>query len=287
LGISVGGFSPNFALAQDDPTTNIDDEMDDDMPPVDDDVTIENETEMETQMGVTTSTSATTELSEPYGDEDVNIRTEIRTETPPAQPMPATEEPDINVYIEDDDDRPRYGGIGISAGGGVNEFGNENLRDITDTGGAWTARLILGTRSPIALEAAYIGTANRIATLGLDDATLVSNGAEGALRLHFLQIPLTEDGSALFQPYLLAGFAWKHYNLTGADFNTSSVQEDDDVFEVPLGGGLAVNVDQFLADARFDYRPALSDDLVRPINDDNNDNSLQTWTISGRVGVEF
>ena len=179
--------------------------------------------------------------------------------------------------------------LGVSAGGGISEFANTNVRDITDVGGAWTARIIVGTRSPVALEAAYIGTANQISTLGLDTSTLVANGAEGALRLQVVNVPLNRSESILLKPYLLAGFAWKHYELSGADFNTSSVQDNDEVFEIPLGVGLAWNFGRFLADQRFDYRPAFSNDLVGTLGQGNedDDNSLQTWSLSARVGVEF
>jgi len=250
-----------------------------------DDPTIDEDTHTHVHMDQTTVTTGTTGV----GNYDVERRTEIRRETTttatPETTTPITDQPDVNVYVEDDDDDDYFNrvGVGLSAGAGVNSFANENLDAITDTGGAWSARLQFGTRAPISLEAAYIGTANRIATLGLDDATLLSNGAEGALLLNLVRAPLTADGAVMLKPYLLAGFAWKHYELTGADFNTSSVRDNDDVYEVPLGGGLALNVDRFLADARFDYRPSLDADLIAT----DDDSSMQTWTVTGRLGVEF
>jgi hypothetical protein len=219
----------------------------------------------------------------------IERETEFRTDSSFATPPPeATMAPgDSVIYVEDEDNDRFYGsGIGLEAGGGVNEFARGPVSAMTDTGGAWSARLTVGTRSPLAFEAAYIGTANRIQTLGLDRSTLMSNGAEGALKLHVALAELTDDASVMLKPYLLAGFAWKHYNLRGDALNTSSVQDSEDVFEVPIGFGLGWNFGHFIADQRFDFRPALSGDVVRPIGNAEPE-SMQTWSLTARVGVEF
>lgn len=204
---------------------------------------------------------------------------------------------DDHLFGDDDSDETRAEQseamgkyqLGLSAGGGLSDFANVNVRDITDVGGAWSARLIVGTRRPVAFEAGYIGTANKIATLGLDAATLVAHGIEGALRLQLVNVPLNRAESILLAPYLVAGFAWKHYVLSGAAFNTSNVRTSDNVFEVPLGVGLNWSFGRVFADQRFDYRPAVSEDLVGTLGPGNNptDNGLQTWTLSVRVGVEL
>lgn len=207
-----------------------------------------------------------------------------------AEPASVTSVPgDTNIYVEDTGERDSlYGsGFGLEAGGGVNEFASGPIASMTEAGGAWGARFTFGTRSPLALEAAYIGSANPIQTLGLDRSTLMSNGAEGALRLHLLMAQLNDSGSVMLKPYVLAGFAWKHYDLRGASENTSSVQDSDNVFEIPLGIGLSWNFGRFIADQRFDFRPAVSGEIIRDLDDDNDDGNLNTWSLTGRVGVEF
>ena len=66
--------------------------------------------------------------------------------------------------------------------------------------------MTFGSRSPIAIEAAYVGSAQGINALGLDtDALLVGQGAEGNLRLNLT--------TRRVQPYLFGGIGWTRYNL--------------------------------------------------------------------------
>lgn len=172
-------------------------------------------------------------------------------------------------------------GVGISVGGGFTNFTNNRVQDITELGGSWTARLTLGTRSPIAFEAAYVGTANDIASPGLDSsAMLLGSGVEGALRVNLAAgYPVT--------PFILAGVGWKRYTIVNDNFNTSDVRENDDVIEVPLAVGLAFHVQNFMMDARFDYRPTFNEDLVPGLPRDDLTDGLENWTVGARVGFEF
>lgn len=173
-------------------------------------------------------------------------------------------------------------GIGIRVGGGIMNFAEEQIRDLTDTGGAWGAHVTIGTRSPIAFEASYIGSAMSFDALGVDpDAILLSNGATGALRFNLLQ----QD----FQPYLLAGAGWRRFVVTNTDVNTSALRNDDNIFEVPLGVGVAYRIGGFMADLRGDYRLAFDDELLRrPVDDpDEIGNGLDNWQVTLSVGVEF
>lgn len=273
---AVGFFSTPLARAQisPDPLTGPmhgDDAIDGDdpIPPGDD--------------GMRTQTSTRASAYELSPDPTLQ-ETELRTEPASVTSVPG----DTNIYIEDSGEEGSFygSGLGLEAGGGVNEFAGGPIASMTETGGAWGARLTVGTRSPLAIEAAYIGSANPIQTLGLDRSTLMANGAEGALRLHLAMAQLNDSGSVLLKPYVLAGFAWKHYDLRGASENTSSVQDSDNVYEVPLGVGLSWNFGRFIADQRFDFRPSLSGDIVRDLNDQDG-GSLNTWSLTGRVGVEF
>src|SRR5262249_50417567 len=52
--------------------------------------------------------------------------------------------------------------VGISTGAGVSNYFGSAISGTTDPGAAWDARFTFGTRSAIALEAAYVGSSNNI-----------------------------------------------------------------------------------------------------------------------------
>ena len=98
-------------------------------------------------------------------------------------------------------------GFGIEAGGGVDAFAGSTMRDTTSTGGSWDVRAIFGTRSYIAFEASYIGSAQSINSLGLsNDAVLLGNGAQ-------LDIRLNGTRFYMVQPFIYGGGAWRNYML--------------------------------------------------------------------------
>jgi hypothetical protein len=163
------------------------------------------------------------------------------------------------------------------------------MRSTTDPGGVWDVRGVLGTRTPIAVEAAYVGTAQGIdARFGEDTtATLVGTGLEGALRLNLLPF-------AAVTPYAFAGLGWKRYDVAGADFRTADtgIRDEDTLLEVPMGGGLSYRYAGFLADGRFTYRAAVGEDLVLsddalPEEAEPDTLGLDNWSVSARVGFEF
>lgn len=201
---------------------------------------------------------------------------------PMYQPPPPPPPPEAYVAVE----RPWYEtlGYGLSAGGGVDDFVGEAFRDTTNTGGGWTVRFTLGTKSYLAGELSYIGSAQSIHAIGLsDDAVLVGNGAQGALRINVLK------GYSV-QPFIYGGAAWRHYDLTDVTINTSDVRDSDDVFEVPFGIGFSGYFYGFMADVRGEYRASWSNDLIPTL--DNNDegvlvNAMDRWDVMGTLGVEF
>src|SRR5262249_47275711 len=135
------------------------------------------------------------------------------TQQPVAQeqpaPAPAPEAPAQEWYMTL--------GYVISAGGGVSDFANTTMRDLTNTGGDWNVRLGVGTRSYVMGEVSYISSAQGINALGLENnATLVGNGAQLALRLNgTVNYPV--------QPFIFGGVAWRHYNLSHNGPNLSDV----------------------------------------------------------------
>ena len=199
------------------------------------------------------------------------------------QPSPVVSEPMIEeepVVVEEDTDTDLYTsfGMSLSVGGGVTDFVDDSAEDVTDVGGAWDARLAIGTRSIIGIEAAYVGTAQDMDALGLDDdAVLVSNGVEGLARLNL--------GNYFLQPYVVGGVGWSRYEIVNEDFNTSAIDSSDDIVTVPLGAGLDAKLGGgFLLDGRFTYRTAFNDDMFDAMSDGAD---LDNWNVSARLGYEF
>ena len=170
-------------------------------------------------------------------------------------------------------------GVEATVGGGAIGFIDQNSRNVSGTGASWDARVLFGSRLPIAVETAYVGSLQSIDALGLStDAIRVGNGIEGTLRLNLIR--------ARVQPYLFGGAGWTHYQVTNTTTNTSSVRSNDDIGTVPMGAGITARVfSNLIVDARGTYRATFSDDLLRGTAATNN--SMQSWNVGGRVGFEF
>lgn len=206
---------------------------------------------------------ATPALAEEYREEI----TEVVTETP----------------------QPESGfGISVNVGGGVTGFADSTMRDATsDAGGAWNARVSIGTRSMLGLDLQYVGTAtdiDRFDTLNdNNDATLIGTNLEAAARLNMM--PKQE-----WTPYLFAGAGWQHYSVTNEDNDLGLVavglSEDDDIAVFPLGGGFSYRDPSGLnVDVRGTYRVAQDSDIIRDADGDQT--NLSTWEASGSLGFEF
>lgn len=190
----------------------------------------------------------------------------------PIQPVPVA----VPVPVQ-----PKVYRVGASVllGGGFQDFTNNTLQDMTSGAGTWNARLVAGTRQYVGLEAAYVGSAQGINTLGIaSDANLVGNGIEGAFRVN---VPVAR-GLSLIEPFGFVGVGWSHYNLTNAGINTSDIGDNDDILTLPYGGGLAFAYGMFMADARFTYRQTYLNDMLQTTG-----GNLNNWGLSGQVGVEF
>lgn len=197
---------------------------------------------------------------------------------PAAQPVVVDQRP-VNVTVI----QPRREiGMAVSLGGGVGQFTDSAIRDKTSPNGEWEARLLFGTHSPLAAEAAYVGTAGSINALGLDDsAVLMSNGVEGLARLNFIDGPV--------QPFAVGGASWVRYNVVNSHVNTSDVRNQDDVLAIPVGAGVATYIPEtgFMADIRFMYRFTFDDELLRPTVLNTTGASLSNWNVSLRLGYAF
>src|SRR4051812_47150904 len=51
-------------------------------------------------------------------------------------------------------------GTSFQLGGGVTNFASQRTRDLTSPGGYWDARAVVGTRTALGLELAYVGNAS-------------------------------------------------------------------------------------------------------------------------------
>ncbi|CAN5703684.1 hypothetical protein BH11MYX3_BH11MYX3_19980 [soil metagenome] len=164
--------------------------------------------------------------------------------------------PGPTSYDQSTDNRNLYEryGVAVSLGGGVEGFTQTSQRNATNDGGVWNLRLAVGTRSPVAIEGAYIGSAQSINGLGLDsNALLVGNGAQADARINLVD--------SLVQPFVYGGVAWKRYSLTNTSTRTSDLSDNDDVLEVPLGIGIASKYAGLLLDLRGEYRFSTRNDM--------------------------
>jgi hypothetical protein len=174
-----------------------------------------------------------------------------------------------------DREPPSKIGVDVTLGGGVTGFVGEEARDAASLGGAWEARVAVATRLPVTGEIAYVGSAQPIDALGVDDgAVLLGSAVEGDARLNLM------DGA--IQPYVLAGVGWTRFDVTNTDTNTSDVADQDDVVHLPLGLGLGYRYQGFLIDARAVYRATANNDLLG-----GSDERLDTWSAALRGGFEF
>lgn len=172
-------------------------------------------------------------------------------------------------------------GLEVMAGGGVTGFIDDHTNDVADVGGMWTARVIGGTRSRIGFEAAYVGSAQDIDALGVDaNATVLGSGVEGNVRLNLTR-------TYWLQPYLFAGIGWTRYQITNTAENTSSIEDEDDVLQLPGGAGVSMRLGARVTfDVRGTVRAATGDGMFDREGEATED-GLETWSSSGQVGFAF
>jgi hypothetical protein len=220
--------------------------------------------------------------------------TDAAPATTPAQPAPATvivtpppEQVPVPVTYErkpSTADGMARVGLSLSFGGGVSDFTNQTMRDTTSTAGTWAVRATLGTKTPLGFEGSYIGSAQNINALGIDnDAMLVSNGVQGALRLNaVIGSPVT--------PFVFGGVAWSHYDLTNTSTNTSAISGSDDLLEIPVGLGVGGSFRGIGYDVRGEMRFATEEDLVPQLSagrDVGSKADMHRWGVNATLGWGF
>lgn len=182
--------------------------------------------------------------------------------------VPSTHEPVLGI------------GVAVSLGGGLDDFAGSTMRDTTGVGFGWTARALFGTRSIVAGELAYIGSAQGVDRLGLSGrSTLYGNGAQADLRLN---VPT----GIFLQPYVYGGVAWRHYTLTTGGSNLSDVADSTDTFEVPVGVGIATYVHEIVFEVRGEYRFSWADHAIVP-DSGGGTPLLDRWAVTSSAGIAF
>jgi opacity protein-like surface antigen len=196
---------------------------------------------------------------------------------PPAAAAPApyyTGEPRRRVRVF----APRE--IAVSGGGGVANYVGGAMRADSDTGAAWDARVTVGTRSILAVEAGYVGSVNRVDG-AVNDGHISSHGVDGDLRI---QLPYR------VQPYVFGGVGYNrmHLNSEGMSdpFLAASFRRDDNQLAVPAGGGVSAYLGRHrhaTLDARFTYRALFDNEFNRIDNGER----MDQWSVLGRAGYAF
>jgi hypothetical protein len=169
----------------------------------------------------------------------------------------------------------RYSGYFL-AGGGVTDYFSQAVKDQLGTGGSWDLRLGFGNRSYLGAELAYVGSARKAGSLGSD---LFTNGAEAVMRV---QYPWS-DGEWLVEPFAFGGVGWTHFQIT--DATTAAMASSDDVFVMPVGGGVTLGYDHLLLDTRFTYRHTFDAKLIRDA--DGSAAEMNSWAITAAIGYRF
>ena len=175
-------------------------------------------------------------------------------------------------------------GTSLTVGGGVMNFIERAPLAVTTPGGMWNARLAVGTRSVVGLEAGYLGTAQDIDATDLaPGAWLLGNGVEGALRIN---APLT-FAQGMVAPYAVGGLGWQRFDLVNEGVNTSSVQDADNVMTIPVGVGVNTVLGGLQLDARAMYHHTIGSELLGDAAYSWDSNALNFWTLQAGLGFEF
>jgi hypothetical protein len=164
-------------------------------------------------------------------------------------------------------------GMIASAGGGVTQFIGAPATDQVRVGGAWTARLELGSRTHVGGEVAYLGSIQGLTTLnGNPNGRLFANGIGGQLRVNIL--------TGLVQPYLGAGLAYQHYSVGSSAAPVSDATSRENVVDYTGAAGAALRWRGFVVDARVSLLgPISGSPLV--------DSGAKSWNIGAAAGWEF
>jgi hypothetical protein len=175
----------------------------------------------------------------------------------------------------------RHQGFALSVGGGVSGYVDQAARDHLETGGYWEVRALLGSRSYLASEIAYVGSARGLAAPDASElAAMVGTGIESALRLN---LPLSE-GPFRFTPFVFIGPGFTHMAVAGYRGAQPGMKSSDTALVFTSGAGLGVSYRQVAVTGRFTYRQLRGADLIRT---GSGNASLNSWAAGLSLGHEL
>lgn len=181
-------------------------------------------------------------------------------------------------------------GVAVLLGGGSSLRVTDRDVNATTPGGSWHVRTVIGTRSFIAGEVAYVGSANpvRPEVIGSDDVLLLSNGGEAALRAQ-IPVPVGIRQDVMVAPFATFGVGVQVQDLMNEELEIlgDRMIGNDPTVHLPVGAGLTVASEGFIADARLAYRPAVANDRWVFGKSSPFDNAIDELAVTGSIGVEF
>jgi hypothetical protein len=176
----------------------------------------------------------------------------------------------------------RHEGVAVSLGGGVTGYTDGATRGYLGTGGYWELRGLLGARSFLGSEIAYVGSSRGLDGPGVDrGAMLVANGLEGGMRLN---LPLQLGQAVRFTPFLFGGPGFTHLRITGTDAVGPGMSTSDTALVLTSGAGFSFTCRRLILGARFTYRQLRGADLIE-IDDDPA--RMQSWSTGLTLGYEL
>jgi len=176
-------------------------------------------------------------------------------------------------------------GIGATLGGGLTGFAGAGAKALTGNGPSWEARATFGTRLPVALETAYIGSAQGMQSpAGLSgSAFLLGNGAESDLRINITRMRI--------QPYVFGGAGWMNYQVRNNSVANDNIGgSSDNVLTIPFGLGASWRIGRaFLVDVRGTGRVVYGDTLFNKVATAANvgNPGMNNWNVGARLGWEL
>jgi len=177
---------------------------------------------------------------------------------------------------------PTSYGVAVSVGGGITGFTDHALRAATGSvGGLWDVRGTFGTHVPLAIEAAYIGSATGLDSLvAAAHTTLIGTAFEGDVRLNLAP-------HLAWDPYVFAGVGWQRFTIDDRElaFSDTGIRSTDDVMVMPFGGGLAFRRGGLITDLRGTVRATTGSDMI--VDRDGHAAPMHSWEASAALGYEF
>lgn len=165
----------------------------------------------------------------------------------------------------------------LTVGGGVQDFIFQKARQATSPQGSFGARLTVGTRTPVAIEADYMGSVGAEHDPIGSDPKFAFNSFDTLARLNLTTWRV--------QPFLDAGVGYINFHSYGRDVAPVAAAQwahNSNSVEIPMGGGLAGYFGQHgTVDARFAYR------LVPDKNINTFSQRPDMWNASVNLGYAF